>query len=250
MPVELEAFLKPYLEMTDALGILLVGSSSRAYRDALSDQDLEVIVTDAFYAHLPLDQRLRHDQETELLFLPQSDFLAKKNSPADIDHWTYEDCVVLHDPHGLLEDELIKIALLPLDLRAARLKLHYFEFLFSAQRLDKLLTRGDELNVRLALAHAATNLIKLIFLLNHRWPPVIHWTAQSLTNLPENLPHFKAQLTEFLRQPSAPLSRQLIQEVDHLLERQGFSFVLNKTAMLVEVVGPAFRSIRESYGQL
>jgi len=46
--------IKPYVEMDGVIGIYVVGSATRPYRDELSDYDIEVIVTDDVYESTPI----------------------------------------------------------------------------------------------------------------------------------------------------------------------------------------------------
>ena len=49
--------IKPYLKMDGVIGIYVVGSATRPYRDELSDYDIEVIVEDNVYARTPMADR-------------------------------------------------------------------------------------------------------------------------------------------------------------------------------------------------
>jgi glycosyltransferase involved in cell wall biosynthesis len=250
----LQSFVVHYRDISDVLGILLVGSGSRYYCDALSDYDFEVIVRDDYYENLPQKERfiICHQEtiNTEYLIIPKKDFLAKEYSSADIDHWPYEECVVLHDPIGFLESKLPLIVAMSADLRYDRLKLHYFEFLFAAKRMSRMLQRGDELNARLVAYQSALFAIKLVFILRYRWPPVIHWTSQNLMQL-EGIPgHLKALLVEILRQPNGSATDSLILEIDGLLAKEKFPYTLSKNALAGEVAGFEFRHLREKYGNI
>jgi hypothetical protein len=250
----LESFVAPYRDISEVLGILLVGSSSRYYCDALSDYDFEVIVHDDYYENLPQKERFiiyHHETiNTEYLLIPKKDFLAKEYSSADIDHWPYEECVVLHDPIGLLESKLPLVVAMSAEVRYDRLKLHYFEFLFFAKRISKMLQRGDELNARLVAHQSAWLAIKLVFILRYRWPPVIHWASQNLMQL-EGIPgHLKSLLVELLRQPNESATDSLIREIDGLLAKEKFHYIISKNTLAGEVAGFEFRPIREKYGNL
>jgi hypothetical protein len=250
----LQSFVVHYRDIPDVLGILLVGSGSRYYCDALSDYDFEVIVRDDYYEKLPQKERfiLCHHEtiNAEFLIIPKNDFLAKEYSSADIDHWPYEECVVLHDPICFLESQLPLIVAMPAEVRSERLKLHYFEFLFAAKRMSRMLQRGDELNARLVAAQSALIVIKLVFILYYRWPPVVHWTSQNLIQL-EGVPvHLKSLLVEILRQPNGSATDSLIREINGLLTKEEFPYIFSKNTLVSEVAGAEFRSIREKYGTL
>ncbi len=244
-----QVFLEPYQVNAEVIGLLLVGSSSRPYQDALSDIDVEVIVSDAYYQRLSLSQRLlQQSSRVEFLFLSRSDFAAKKYSPADIDHWPYESCRILHDPTGFLTDEVLLIAALSPAVREVRLRLHYFEFLFAAKRIAHLIQRGDELNARLVAAQTVNLIVTLVFILNHRWPPLAHWTSHNLLKIETVPPDLRDHLVDLLRYPAVAVSQLLISTVDALLQAAGLSFHFDKSTLVAEVSGAEFRPVREKYG--
>lgn len=247
---DLEVALAPYRANPDVLGIVLVGSASRHYSDDLSDCDLEIITTDYFfYSRTEQEQFFRlKDDKIECALVPESDFSAKKHSTADVDHWPYTSCAVLHDPDGYVMNEIEQIVVMPDEVCQARIKLHYFEFLFSARKISRTMQRGDELNVRLVAAQAAMIAVKLLFVLQHHWPPIMHWSAQNLAQL-EGIPStIKPLLVQLLSQPHPAAADQLIKQIDTLLGEAGFPYALARTALENEVGGPAFRLIREQYG--
>src|SRR5579863_5449740 len=87
-------------EQPEVVGVLLVGSKSRGHDDELSDDDLEVLLTDeAFALRAPKDcgellfegndeerGRLIYDAE----YTSFSDLQQKRFSSLDLDHWPYE----------------------------------------------------------------------------------------------------------------------------------------------------------------
>src|SRR5690349_21050431 len=85
--------------LPEVLGVVLVGSRSRGHADALSDDDLEVLLTDAaaaartpveagelFFEGEGADRTLIYDAQ----YLSLSALQAKVGSPHDLDHWPYE----------------------------------------------------------------------------------------------------------------------------------------------------------------
>lgn len=234
----------------DVIGIILVGSGSRQYRDELSDFDLEVIVKEQYYDKLNEEQKFYEFEEEgiEILIYSNRDFSKKIKSNKDLEHWPYEECVILHDTSQYLEEKIVEIALLTPEIREARLRLHYFEFLFSARRVKRTLTRGKELNARLVSAQMVFVLIKLLFLLNYRWPPLLHWAAENielLEDIPENI---KLMMLEAIRRPDGHLAEKLIIEVDNLITLNGLNFHFVKTDITRQISDSKFRHIREKYG--
>jgi hypothetical protein len=247
---DLDGPLGPYRDNPEVLGIVVVGSASRHYRDALSDYDVEIITTDRMFASAtPEEQFFRISNDAvECALVPESDFSAKKRSIADIDHWPYTSCIVLHDPDGYVINEIEQIAAMPEELRQARIRLHYFEFLFSARKIKRTMQRGDELNVRLLAAQAVMTVLKLLFVLQGQWPPITHWTAQNLAQLEDIPATVKPLMIRLLAQPNPATAEQLIQTIDGLLSAIDFPYVHARTALENEVGGPMFRQIREQYG--
>jgi predicted nucleotidyltransferase len=243
-----------HVPQEEIMGILVVGSASREYGDDLSDFDVEVIVSDTFYRGLSKECRFMSreiDQlRVEYLILPEADFVAKVKSPIDIDHWPYEYCLVAYDPRSFLAHILPLIVRMPEEVRSARLKLHYFEFLFGAQRMSRLLRRGSELNARLVAAQTVSVLIKLLFVLRRRWPPVSHWATQNLVLMDGVSHRLKLMMTEFIRQPATAVAEALIAEIDSLMTEEGFDYALAKRALAAEVGGADFRDVRERFGRL
>lgn len=247
---DLDGALAPYRANPDVLGIVVVGSASRHYRDALSDYDVEIITTDRMFARASEQEQFFrvNGDAIECALVPESDFSAKKRSTADIDHWPYTSCIVLHDPDGYVINEIEQIVAMPEELRQARIKLHYFEFLFSARKIGRTMQRGDELNVRLVAAQAVITALRLLFVLEGQWPPITHWTAQNLAQL-ERIPGtIKPLLIQLLTQPNPTTAERLIQLIDNLLSNIDFPYVHARTALENEVGGPMFRLVREQYG--
>src|SRR5690348_10119885 len=101
---ETAARVAAWAAQPEVLGVLLVGSRSRGHADALSDDDLEVLLTDAAAAaRAPTDcsevlitgegasRRMIYDAQ----YLGRRALEAKAGSPHDLDHWPYERAAVL-----------------------------------------------------------------------------------------------------------------------------------------------------------
>ncbi|MCK4259496.1 MAG: hypothetical protein KAX49_10995 [Halanaerobiales bacterium] len=244
--------LEPFQSSIEVLGIVLVGSASKSYTDLLSDYDLEVIVTDSYYDTLDDDQKFYEieEEKLEFLILPESDFLAKIDASQDVEHWPYETFQIIYDTNDYLEEKLIEIISIKPEIREKRLKLHYFEFLFCAQRIERTLMRGNEFNVLMVSAKMNMALIKLLFLLNYRWPPLLHWAMENLEEIDGIPQQLKSMMLESLRKPNAKLAKNLIREVDELLLLSGIEFQFVKTQITTEISSPEFRLIRDKYGVL
>ena len=169
--------IKPYLDTDGLIGIYVVGSATRPFRDGLSDYDFEVVVEDETYAALPdaekhrfvIDEGPPRRADHEFYFWPWSGFEGLLYSKVDMFHFAYQYPVVLHDPTGRLQTVIEKLAALPEDVRTIRTKVHYLEYRWGTGRANKTFGRGATLNGRLVVAEA---LIALIFLQRSsvRWP--------------------------------------------------------------------------------
>src|SRR5437773_4173394 len=93
----------------DVLGVILVGSRSRGHSDELSDDDLEVILTYEAFSRLAPNECIDllvtgEGAERKLIYDAQyttlEDLRRKAGSPLDLDHWPYEQAVVLFDRYG------------------------------------------------------------------------------------------------------------------------------------------------------
>ena len=101
--------IEEWASCPEVLGVILVGSKSADHADHLSDDDLEVILTEeahslltpvqcseVLYAPEGDPRRIIYDTHYESL----ADLTHKAGSPRDIDHWPYERARVLFDRDG------------------------------------------------------------------------------------------------------------------------------------------------------
>jgi hypothetical protein len=186
----------------------------------------------------------------ELLLLPYSEFAAKKFSPNDFDHWPYVHAKIAYDPNGELVEEIGKIAAMSDELALERSMLHYFEFLFSINRLEKLFTRGSTLNLSLTVNQAAASLIRLLFTANRQWPPLMHWATQNIFELKGIPKRLVSLISAFVENPSVEYKDLLIAETERYLMEAGYTFHLSRTELTKEVCSLSFRSVRERYSVL
>ena len=186
-----EVLIRPYTERPGVVGAYLVGSATRPYRDALSDLDLELVVSDDAYEATPLGDRhvfvlddgppRRVDHE--IYVRAWSDFTALEASRQDIVRSGFRHAVVLHDPEGRVAPVIERLARLPEDVREARLRVHWLELLFGLGRARKTLARENELDARLVLVGAVAAAVKLLFVTAGVWPAPAHWTREELALL-------------------------------------------------------------------
>ena len=228
--------IRPYVERDDVVGIYVVGSATRPYRDELSDYDFEVIVTDEGYEALTDDEKhvfviddgppRRVDHEFYLR--PLAEFRALVSSTHDLFHGPYQHAEILHDPDGVLAEVVTRLARLPEDVRSSRMTIHYLETLEAIGRIKKLRSRqgnddASEFGIRLLAGEAARAVTKLIFLQRGCWPPVRHWTQQELA-LVDGIDRLEAAMVAVMRDPATPACDRLMEQVNGWLTACGESF--------------------------
>ena len=101
--------VKEWAAQEDVLGVVLVGSRSGDHADELSDDDLEVLLTDEAGARLAPAECIDllaagEGSERTLIYDAQyttlTDLRRKAGSPFDLDRWPYERARVLFDRNG------------------------------------------------------------------------------------------------------------------------------------------------------
>jgi len=181
-----------WMAQPEVLGVVLVGSRSRGHADELSDDDLEVLLTDeAFARRMPTDdlevliegegsaRRLIYDAQ----YLSLSALEAKAASPHDLDHWPYEQAVVLGDRDGRTAAAVAAAARMDPAFRRARLLHATIDLQTSWRRAEKTAQRGFAAAARLQIARGARALARLLFALEGRWVPMDHWIEPELRTL-------------------------------------------------------------------
>ena len=177
------------------LGVLLVGSKSHEHHDALSDDDLEVVLREEAYARLrPADcieilatgegsqRKLLYDAQ----FVSMAQLSAKATSTFDLDHWPYEQARVLFDREGDLLPLVKSLGKMNSEFRRLRLTHATIDAWIAVYRARKTAKRGQPASARLLVSRAARALTRLLFALESRWVPLDHWWAAELRTLQAN----------------------------------------------------------------
>ncbi len=223
--------IEPYLAKEGVIGIYVLGSSTRPFRDHLSDYDIEVIVEDGVYAALPdeekhvfvIDDGPPRHVDHEFYLRPMSEFLALGTASQDLFHYPYQHAVVLHDPEERLTPVIARLAQLPPDVRRVRMRVHFLEFLFALGRARKTGERSEGLNLELLYGSALAALIKLLFLVMESWPATAHWSQEELNILgvDESL---LEQITTTFASPTHEKLQSLVDTVKAFLSDHGETF--------------------------
>lgn len=224
--------IKPYVEMEGVIGIYVVGSATRPYRDELSDYDIEVVVEDDVYERTPMDERqvfsFKEGEskvvDYEFYLIPWSDFVNLTASSHDLFHYPYQHAEILHDPTGRIEPIIKKLADLPEDIRRERMMVHFLEFLYRLGRARKTANRGDlPINLAMLRGDALSSLAKLIFLVKGSWPSTKHWSEQEFDEL--GIPDDLVDLVKvWIADPASDNARALVGAVREFLDATGETF--------------------------
>jgi len=231
--------IQPYVNKEGVIGIYLLGSATRPYRDRLSDYDIEVIVEDAVYDRTPDEERQvftfkegieaggRPVVDYEFYLVPWLHFVRLTESTHDLFHQPYQHAVVLHDPDGRITPIIEKLAALPDDVRRNRMKIHYLEFLCRLGRARKAAAReagtDPTINRALLFGDALSALVKLLFLAKGSWASVRHWSEQELRLLgvPDDV---LVQAARLYGAPDADEVESLVEAVRGFLDGCGETF--------------------------
>src|SRR5262245_28852790 len=168
--------LEQWKTRPEVLGGLHVGSKSRGHGDALSDDDLEVVLTDEAHAALsPTEcsellaegtgpgRKMIWDAE----YLPLSDLEAKRDSYHDLDHWPYEHAPVLFERDPRVSAAVAAAGIMTPAFRHARLRHGAIDARTSISRAIRTRERGAGLAARVLVHRAGRALVRVIFALEH-----------------------------------------------------------------------------------
>jgi hypothetical protein len=240
----------------EVVGVLLVGSKSRGHADVLSDDDLEVLLTDeAFAQRVPTDcielleegerpqQKLIYDAQ----YTSFSELKLKLSSPLDMDHWPYERARVLFDRHGNVVATVQSVGQMDADFRRLRLLYSTLNTSIAIGRATKTLKRGYEGAGRLIIARGVKNLSRLLFALEWRWVPLDHWLENELRTLADPTQSGGLLIEALTSGSSVPL-REALTRLEDLLAEEGVPRPVQRTALFCELIHPSRTAERAIHG--
>ncbi len=260
LPTDLRDAVVKLTESPHVQGVLLVGSRSRGFNDSNADYDLEAIVDDEFHHRLDarnrialvwdgkaFDSRLIGDVYTEGRHAME----AKAQSLLDVDHWPYESAPIWYDRDGDMAELVARLAEFPEAQWITRLNVHHVDFWYHLGRARKIAERNSRLNYALVLTRAVHAYLKLAFVLNRRWPPLIHWAEQALATTP--LPLRPADDIAILNDVLATLKceplQTLAEALPPLLTEAGNTLHEDRLHQFLTVLSPEWAEARERWSR-
>jgi len=184
--------VEPYLAGDGVVGAYLSGSTVYpGTSDEQSDLDLYVVLEDAAFERLPARRRRQviidrgppRRKAADLVCMSVRELAEARDSTNDHVHWCAGFARVLHDPREAIGPLMAQIAALPENVALARLKLHFLELHYCANKADRARAGGNDLNVATMVVHGALAALKVLALEHGSWPIILHWTAQGLAAL-------------------------------------------------------------------
>lgn len=211
--------LEERLARSETLGLLLIGSRATGWAPPDGDYDALIVVTPEHFRtvdpggtgiHLYAEGDAPKRMIGDFTLVTEDAFRTALDSPLDIDHWTFQDAVVLADKSGRLEEWRQRLAAFP-EHRWKERALHKFlQLAIAASYATADDVRGFTADRQLNLFRAALAGVHLWFAMRRRWSPPLKWWSREVERL-EIRPDTRAVLEGSIVNPS-------IETVTHLRE--------------------------------
>jgi hypothetical protein len=240
----------------DVLGVLLVGSKSRGYNDELSDDDLEVLLTDEASARLMPAQchELHFEGEgasRKIIYDAQyttlTDLQCKAHSPVDLDHWPYERAQALFDRDGHTSEAVKAAGNMDASFRRLRLQHATIEAWIAPRRAQKTFKRGFEAAGRMLVARSAKALTRILFALAWHWVPLDHWLELELRTLADPM-HAGASILEAMTTGRPEPLLDALARLEDTLAAEGVARPKERIALFLELIHPSRATERAIHG--
>lgn len=237
-------------------GVLLVGSKSRGYGDALSDDDLEVYFSEEAFARIEpascLDLLVEGEgSERRIVYDAQRTSLAdlhrKAASAFDLDHWPYEKARILFDRDGALAHAVHAAGRMEESFRRLRLLHATIDAGTPPYRAIKTRKRGMEAAVPWILADGCRALARLLFALEWRWVPLLHWLEPELASLGDPTGAGPRLLEALSTGRPEPL-QQALAGLEELLAAEGVPRPAGRRALFLELIHSSRAEERAVHG--
>lgn len=248
--------LAQWQSQPEVMGVLLVGSKSRGHSDELSDDDLEVLLTDEAFALRTAagcsELLFEGPDETgkliyDIQYTPFTYLQSKLASPLDLDHWPYEQAKILFDRDGHVAPTVAALGRMDAEFRHIRLLYATLNTSIAIGRAAKTLQRGNEGAVRLIVARGARALSNLLFSLEWRWTPLDHWLENELRAL-DDPTHAGALLIEALKSSQPELLREALNRLEDQLASEGVPRPQGRRTLFFELIHPSRSAERTIHG--
>jgi hypothetical protein len=229
----------------DVLGVVLVGSKAQGHQDELSDDDLEVLLTDEAFARIaPADCHVMHVEGEgalrRLVYDAQLTALsaleAKPASHLDLDHWPYERARVLFEREGApVAAAVAGAALMTPEFRHARIAHGTIDAWVAAHRAGKTIERGYDAAGIVLVGRGARALTRVLFALESRWTPLDHWLERELATLADPAQVGPRILAALRQKRPAPLHEALT-VLEGRLADEGVPRPAGRRALFLELI--------------
>ncbi|MFN3431874.1 MAG: hypothetical protein ACK46X_18230, partial [Candidatus Sericytochromatia bacterium] len=225
-------------------GVVWGGSPRRGHGDAMSDDDLEVLLTPEAFARLaPVDSydmerdpdadppKLIYDAQLTSLAVLQS----KAASSRDLDHWPYERSPILFDRDGAVTAAVRAAAVMAPAFRQARLLHGALDTTLAIGRARKTGMRGFPAATAMLVARGAKALSRVIFALEDRWVPLDHWLEPELGTLADPVGAAPRLIQALVETRHEPLQAAL-ERLQPQLEAIGFPPAAQRATFFSEIM--------------
>ena len=240
----------------EVLGVLLVGSKSRGFQDARSDDDLEVLLVEGAFARLAPAachtflvtgegpaRRVVYDAQ----FTALADLVRKAASAFDLDHWPYERARVLFERENSVGEAVRAAGRMDGAFRSLRLQHATIDAWTSGHRAVKTFARGFDGAGRMLVARGLRALTRVVFALESRWTPLDHWLERELLTLDDPggaVPDLVQSLATFRPEP-------LLAALDRLEDRladEGVARPAGRRELFLELIHASRSAERAIHG--
>lgn len=253
---ETEARLAEWVRRPEVLGVILVGSKAVAHSDALSDDDLEILLTEeAFDSLAPAGcHELRLENEGaqariiyDALYTTLTELKKKTTSPRDLDHWPYETARVLFARDPRVREAVEAAARMTGKFRRTRLMHATIDAWAASRRAAKTVKRGHEAAARLVLACGAKALSRVMFALEWRWVPLDHWLEAELETLDDRA-GARTHLLEAIKTCNPAELAAGLDRLEEALYAEGVARPDGRIALFLELVHASRADERLAHG--
>jgi hypothetical protein len=240
----------------EVLGVIQVGSRSRGHGDELSDDDLEVFLTDDGFARLaPTEcadvliegeapnRKIIYDAQYTSL----TDLRRKAHSHFDLDRWPYERAPILFDRDGSVAEAVKAAGRMDPDFRHKRLLHATIDAWIAPYRASKALKRDQQAAAHVLIARGVKALSRVIFALEWRWVPLDHWLEKELQTL-EDPDKVAPQLIRALLETDPEALRSALASLEDRLYAEGVPRPAGRNDLFFELIHPSRVEERAIFG--